>query len=176
MEEIASLLSIQTRPGDTLLLDGDLGAGKTTFCRGFIRARSGYAGRITSPTYLLTNEYLTPENDKIFHIDLYRLNGGNEEELRVLDLKNVFRTGIALVEWPERLVEPPESRLDVRLTIDLESENSRGDTNVIVQEEKEDTNSRVMRLEPYGDKWIERLKFFETEGYFEDLIIKSGND
>ena len=179
MEEIASLLSIQTRPGDIFLLDGDLGAGKTTFSRGFIRARSGYTGRITSPTYLLTNEYRTSEDDKIFHIDLYRLNGGDEEELRVLDLENVFENGIALVEWPERLVKRPEWRLDVTLTIDLESENDRGDGDdgddydVLDQETKEDTRSRIMRLEPYGDRWIERLKFYETEGYFEDLIIES---
>ena len=167
MQEIAALLSISTRSGDTILLDGDLGAGKTCFSRGFIQARSGYEGRITSPTYLLSNEYLADEGVKIHHMDLYRLNG-TEEDLVPLDLENVFTNGIALVEWPERLVKRPKNRLDVTLTVDLK--NCTGvDRNM--SDDEEDSRSRIMMLVPHGDRWTERLQFYETEGYFEDLLL-----
>lgn len=169
MEEIAALLSVSTTAGDVILLDGDLGAGKTCFSRGFIRARTGYEDRITSPTYLLSNEYSTGEGEvKVHHLDLYRLNG-SREELAPLDLDNVFNGGIALVEWPERLVEIPVDRLDVTLTIDLNDDNN---DNVEIDEDIDaDTRCRLMKLQPYGDRWRTRLQFYESEGYFEDLIF-----
>lgn len=58
MEDVGSILSRDTRAGDVVLLGGDLGAGKTCFCRGFVRARTGnLEQRVTSPTYLLSNTY-----------------------------------------------------------------------------------------------------------------------
>lgn len=169
MEEIAALLSVSTTAGDVIFLDGDLGAGKTCFSRGFIRARTGYEDRITSPTYLLSNEYSTGEGEvKVHHLDLYRLNG-SREELAPLDLDNVFNGGIALVEWPERLVERPVDRLDVTLTIDLNDDNN---DNVEIDEDIDaDTRCRLMKLQPYGDRWRTRLQFYESKGYFEDLIF-----
>lgn len=176
MEEVAALLSVSTVSGDVLFMDGDLGAGKTCFSRGFIRARTGFEGRITSPTYLLSNTYLAADDNggndcdlKIHHMDLYRLNG-TREELAPLDLKNVFSQGIALVEWPERLVDRPENRLDITLTIDLNSEDASAETNDV---DEDDERSRIMKLVPYGDRWTDRLHFYESEGYFEDLIIKN---
>eukprot|EP00957_Ditylum_brightwellii_P098505 7503972-Ditylum_brightwellii.AAC.1 len=58
MEDVGAIISMGTKGGDTILLDGDLGAGKTCFSRGFVRARTGYIDlRVTSPTYLLSNTY-----------------------------------------------------------------------------------------------------------------------
>ena len=58
MEDVGSILSVDTRGGDCLFLKGDLGAGKTCFARGFVRARTGdWNMRVTSPTYLLSNCY-----------------------------------------------------------------------------------------------------------------------
>jgi len=64
MEDVGAVLSMGTVGGDVLLLDGDLGAGKTCFSRGFVRARTGVKDlRVTSPTYLLSNTYPTSDND-----------------------------------------------------------------------------------------------------------------
>ncbi len=64
MEDVGAIVSMGTTGGDVLLLDGDLGAGKTCFSRGFVRARTGVMDlRVTSPTYLLSNTYSTGEDD-----------------------------------------------------------------------------------------------------------------
>lgn len=58
MEDVGSLLSMVSKKGDVIFLDGDLGAGKTCFSRGFIRSKTGqFDMRVTSPTYLLSNVY-----------------------------------------------------------------------------------------------------------------------
>ncbi|KAL7471233.1 hypothetical protein ACHAXS_011522 [Conticribra weissflogii] len=65
MEDIGGLLSVGSKGGDVILLDGDLGAGKTCFSRGFIRGRTGVEDeRVTSPTYLLSNSYVIDEDIK----------------------------------------------------------------------------------------------------------------
>ena len=181
MEDIGALLSVNSMKGDVILLDGDLGAGKTCFSRGFIRAKTGCGDeRVTSPTYLLSNMYSIASNDdsdieedmKIYHMDLYRLSGTNEDELQPLNLPQVFNNDISLIEWPSRLHTKPEVRLDVTLTID---------SSIVVQEEEDsddeeeedgsESASRVMKLVPHGKTWIERLKFLEDEGYLDDLIM-----
>jgi hypothetical protein len=64
MEDVGAVLSVGTKGGDVLVLDGDLGAGKTCFSRGFVRARTGFTDmRVTSPTYLLSNTYPTSDDD-----------------------------------------------------------------------------------------------------------------
>ena len=177
MEEVAALLSVSTESGDVILMGGDLGAGKTCFSRGFIRARTGFEGRITSPTYLLSNTYRAADDDaskycdlKIYHMDLYRLNG-TAEELAPLDLDCAFSEGIALVEWPERLVDIPENRLDITLTIDMNKEDNPAKAGFI--ETDEDERSRIMKLVPFGERWTQRLQFYDSEGYFEDLMINN---
>jgi len=58
MEDLGAILSMETGPGDVILLGGDLGAGKTCFSRGFVRAKTGdWQQKVTSPTYLLSNTY-----------------------------------------------------------------------------------------------------------------------
>lgn len=88
-------------PGDlagwTLLLSGELGAGKSTFARAFIRA-AGHTGTVPSPTYTLVEPY-TLSRGSIYHVDLYRVN--DEEELHYLGW-NELGSGCRLVEWPDR--------------------------------------------------------------------------
>ncbi len=83
--------------GWTLLLTGELGAGKSTFARALIRA-AGYEGAVPSPTYTLVEPY-NLSRGSIYHVDLYRVS--DEEELRFLGW-NELDDGCRIVEWPDR--------------------------------------------------------------------------
>lgn len=83
--------------GLTLLLEGDLGTGKSTFARALIKTL-GHTGPVPSPTYTLVEPYDVPTG-QIYHIDLYRVS--DEAELRYLGW-NELDTGFRLVEWPDR--------------------------------------------------------------------------
>jgi tRNA threonylcarbamoyladenosine biosynthesis protein TsaE len=90
--------------GDTLLLHGDLGAGKTTLAQGILAAlRPGTPA--TSPTFTLINEYAAGNADQppVHHLDLYRLDGPDDLDSIGFDDLVGAGTGILLVEWPERL-------------------------------------------------------------------------
>jgi tRNA threonylcarbamoyladenosine biosynthesis protein TsaE len=86
-------------PGDVIALSGELGAGKTSFARAFIRARGG-SEEVPSPTFTLVQLYDLPVAP-IWHFDLYRLRG--PDEAWELGIEDAFRDGISLIEWPERL-------------------------------------------------------------------------
>lgn len=99
-ERLASQLAHLVRPGDTLLLDGPIGVGKTHFARALIQERLGKAEDVPSPTYTLVQSY-GDGDDEIWHADLYRLT--HPDEILELGLEDAFGRSICLVEWPERL-------------------------------------------------------------------------
>lgn len=108
--ELARILAA----GDTVFLDGELGAGKTTLVRSILQGR-GWSGAVRSPSYALIHSYPTLA-PPVHHLDLYRL--GSAEEALGLDLDQYARSGaILLVEWPDRLEDILLPRLSVRLEI-----------------------------------------------------------
>ncbi len=101
--QFAQELAFMSQPGDLIALSGDLGAGKTTFARSYIRALvDDTQHEIPSPTYTLVQTYETPRMG-VAHFDLYRLN--EPEELLELGLDHFLQSGVALIEWPEKADE-----------------------------------------------------------------------
>ena len=88
--------------GTVIILDGDLGAGKTVFSRGFAR-ELGIDEPVSSPTYTIVQEYELPEKGRLYHLDLYRINGVSAALAFGVDEFLNDPSSYALVEWPERI-------------------------------------------------------------------------
>ena len=109
---LAAAVAAAARPGDLITLDGPLGAGKTAFARGFLRAL-GVVEEVPSPTFTLVQTYESAAGP-VWHCDLYRLS--RPEEADELGIEEALDEAIVLVEWPSRLgAPPPAPRLEVRL-------------------------------------------------------------
>ena len=124
LEAFAAELSLFARPGMVLLLQGDLGAGKSTFARAFIRSLSNGADfDIPSPTFTLVQTYAGPDFE-VAHFDLYRLE--DPDEAWEIGLEEALEQGAALIEWPERLEgRLPADRLDLELSVSGEGRTAR---------------------------------------------------
>ncbi len=130
-------LGEQLAPGDVVCLSGDLGAGKTTLTQG-VAAGWGALDPVSSPTFVLVNEYARADGARLWHLDCYRLTTG-AEALAVglddlLDASAGRPGGSVIIEWPEHILEalPPE-RLTIRLTAT-------------------DPETRILTLEPRGER------------------------
>jgi tRNA threonylcarbamoyladenosine biosynthesis protein TsaE len=133
----------QVEAGDVLALWGELGSGKTLFTRGIARGM-GVPRQvpITSPTFTIINEY--EGRLRLYHLDLYRLT--TIEDLETLPWREVmFGTGVAVIEWPDRMGELlPEKRWDItfafldddrrRITLAAHGENQQTRLANLVQE------------------------------------------
>lgn len=101
--------------GDLVCLAGDLGSGKTTLTQGIASGWGSY-DRVTSPTFVLMNEYRRADSSRLNHFDAYRLSG--VEEAEVLGLHDILDDwgGPIVIEWPERVAELlPDERLWISL-------------------------------------------------------------
>ncbi|MBN1825587.1 MAG: tRNA (adenosine(37)-N6)-threonylcarbamoyltransferase complex ATPase subunit type 1 TsaE [Candidatus Eisenbacteria bacterium] len=120
--ELGARLGAVLRPGDLVLLRGDLGSGKTVFVRGVCRA-FGCADRVRSPSFVLVREY--EGRVRVFHVDLYRLTGpGDWPNLGVEDR---MAQGVALVEWGERI-----AGLYGGNALDVEIRSGRSETDRVI--------------------------------------------
>lgn len=114
-ERLGADLSHLLRAGDTVLLSGDLGAGKSHLARAIVQslqARSGPVEDVPSPTYTLVQSYRAGETD-IVHADLYRV--GDPSELVELGLEEAMGAALCLIEWPDRLDDIPAGALRIEL-------------------------------------------------------------
>lgn len=116
--QLAAKVAFATLGGTILFLQGPLGAGKTTFSRGFLAAL-GYRGKVKSPTYTLLEQYELTDL-VINHFDLYRLI--DEQELEQIGIRDYFQpNAVCLIEWPEKahhLLPSP----DIKCEIDFAAE------------------------------------------------------
>ena len=96
--EFASLV----HSGDVICLEGNLGAGKTHFVKGFVEAFGLSGNVVTSPTFTIINEY--EGSVPVYHFDCYRLEAV-EEALEIGAEEYLYGTGVCIIEWPERIKE-----------------------------------------------------------------------
>lgn len=109
-EKIAAAFAKTLQPGDVVLLDGEMGAGKTAFTKALVKAL-GVDAEVTSPTYAYMHEY----GGKVYHFDFYRLSSGEDAE--ALGLTDYFYAGgISVVEWGSNVLDVlPEKTVGVSI-------------------------------------------------------------
>jgi tRNA threonylcarbamoyladenosine biosynthesis protein TsaE len=108
-------------PGAIVLLEGDLGAGKTAFVRGMAEGLELDPADVSSPTFTLIQEYRGGRLP-LFHVDLYRLSRAEVDDLGIED--TVLQGGITAIEWPDRLPRPLDGAVAVAIQYVSESERA----------------------------------------------------
>ena len=98
--QIGARLGQALQAGNIICLQGDLGAGKTTFVQGIAQGW-GSLDAVSSPTFILVNVYRGADEKQLYHLDAYRLD--SELEAEELDLASMLAQGPLLIEWPERM-------------------------------------------------------------------------
>ena len=106
--ELGARLAGALKPGDIVLLEGELGAGKTAFVRGLAVGLGAPEEEVSSPTFTLVQEYRG--RVPLLHADLYRLSGAEADELGIEELG---ADGVVAVEWAAKLVHRPPGAVEV---------------------------------------------------------------
>lgn len=119
--ELAQNIESEKFPNMIICLIGDLGSGKTVFTKGFASSL-GIEEDITSPTFNIIKEYTTGEMD-LYHMDVYRLDGKVDD----LGIEEYFhKNGVVIIEWADMISDSlPEERLEIKIKISEDSENTR---------------------------------------------------
>lgn len=123
-QKIAAEIASDLVAGDILLLQGNLGAGKTTITK-MIAKELGVKDEVTSPTFGLMNLYPISENLQLVHIDTYRLE--SEQDLINIGVEDYLgdTETICVIEWPEKIPELLKDKTTKQVTISLEENNTR---------------------------------------------------
>ena len=133
-KEFGKKLAPHLRKGQTLVLSGDLGAGKTMFVSGIL---SYYEkeNEASSPTFTIVNEHDLTKDLKLFHFDVYRFDF--EDEFLAIGGEEFYDKGVCLIEWGEKIASYlPKEYIKISITKD-----------------NEDINKRIIRLDSVGDKY-----------------------
>ncbi|MDK3017833.1 tRNA (adenosine(37)-N6)-threonylcarbamoyltransferase complex ATPase subunit type 1 TsaE [Pseudodonghicola flavimaris] len=121
--DLARRLGALLHPGDSLLLEGDIGAGKTHFARALIQSLLPVPEDVPSPTFTLVQTYEGAPGE-IWHADLYRLS--DIGEIEELGLTQAMEEAICLIEWPDRLGDlAPPTALRLHFAAVADSEDAR---------------------------------------------------
>lgn len=138
-KELAKLLCC----GDTIILTGDLGAGKTKFTEGFL-SYYNLQNEISSPTFNIVNEYKA--NDvNIYHFDVYRLT--DVDEFYAIGGEEYFEKGICIIEWGETILEAlPKEYI-----------------HIFFEKSSIDENTRILKVKAIGEKYEKILDIFKEE-------------
>lgn len=135
-QAVGEKLAAALAPGQVIALRGDLGAGKTTFVQGLARGL-GVTGRVSSPTFVLVNEYPAAFGMRLIHIDTYRLGADALDEADAIGLEELLAdpSAIIAIEWAERVAALlPEDHLLLELRYGL------------------DPDQRLLRLTAFGPR------------------------
>lgn len=137
MSKIGKLIGSQLSPGDCISLEGELGGGKTTLCKGIV---AGYLGisedEVTSPAFSLVQEYSADDNRTVYHIDFYRLESISDHDFLMFSEYFDDMDAVCLVEWGDKGTSKfRDSFLRIRLSF-VDSKTSE---------------TRQLNIEPMGD-------------------------
>lgn len=130
--------------GDVLCFSGDLGSGKTTFIQGIAQGW-GSVDQVTSPTFVLVNEYYRMDGSTLFHMDAYRIDSTLEAE--ELDIDRMLHQGVLVVEWAERIDSIlPKERLTIKMAWVADEQRS-------------------LTMVPYGERYQSLLHSFRHRSF-----------
>ncbi len=120
--QFAYTLASHLKKGDIIILNGELGAGKTKFTEGFL-SYFGLAEEISSPTFTIVNEY-KGQNINIYHFDVYRLE--NSDEFYAIGGEEYFQNGICIIEWGNIIQDVlPQNYIEINIQKDYTNDNLR---------------------------------------------------
>lgn len=133
------------QPTDLICLSGDLGSGKTTLVQGIARGW-GSLDPVTSPTFVIINQYRRADSRRLYHLDAFRLSGAVEAEAMGVE-ELLDGDGPLLIEWPERISDLlPGERWWVQLRWVNESR-------------------RNLRIDAFGSRYINLLRAFQKSAF-----------